>query len=1493
MKKTAKILSVLLALTLLCTGLVFAVFAESGNAVRVTHSDGTSVEYATYDEAWNNLRTGDTITLLKDATSANHPLDAGIELTVDLNGFTLDGSDSGSFLFNVSGTLNIVGEGKIISSGTSSMGIAFIDVDRPDDKVFVDGEKMGIDVIGAGSSNVAFYAKSGEISLNNVNVSYNLSGTSSEGLIKAEGEGSINLYNCEVYCMVGTTVIVGGNGKVNAKFSGFTAGGYDPDVAGTCTALLLDEAKGGISTATFDHCTLIARSAVYKNSQLLVTSPKSKEDLAHGKVDFTDCTLFTNWRLLVGRKYTEYTSSGLEGKVDPRETTFSFINCNLAASKIHLNEANSLGEEKSLGDDHSIIRSNNTVYMAGTSIKTSNEVGYFDAPKVDGVATITFGEGMKLGENSPSNVKYESDDLKLHINPFYDSGKTQYKYILSATEPTYDYTGVIDLDFDTLFLYTVAQDGSASIPGYGHHFTTGVAARTGSVSTGTNRFDNNNYYKFSTVYEKLPSSSADQFMSINIGWKAAETSYVVWEMDYMTETVPSVDLSMYLCHTGKANSSSSAQTSDNGYGKLIVKQSSDGKYYFEFCQINVNSFDFTPGEWAHITVVARYTPDSNGGFVVKNLLYLNDELAAEYDGNTYLSNRKIDLTIGSLRLHHTKSGTVDPNATDCFDNIRIRRYAAGYNGSNVTDLYDANDKGVTTLPNNGNFTYYTTERPLSNIVARIEDKYYDSLEKAVADANGEKTITLVADYDGTYCVSEPMVIDTNGYSIKFSTLAGTQGYYRASLVGTVQTWSKPTSIRQVSSIVNWHYDPANTDQTEQAMFPRGTYIEYNGTKTSSIQFDAEGYMITVVGWSTEPGGEALTDLGVAEQSGDVHFYAVFARTSQALYTGTLNGEFVYGMSYDELRSLLNGNSNATIYAKLHRDINVYSFNIPIASGAVAELDLNGRSITASFKANMFESGENAKFSLYSSSGESRIFFKTVDATTPDNHHKGAPLINNNKDGAEVIIGAKDHDGTYAGNLYYSGACLIDTSTGLNTTYVIGGTYVRSVNDYSGFVITRSTNNIIIKDATISSYVHDRNIFQLDSGNARGDVTVDNCTIIGTNNAVVGALDAGNTLTFKNTTFYNCILNGNERLTYDVGCKADKIFTNYVANGAKVIETDKQTTLTYRYNAYGDSVNFDASTFNYEIFEEQINTKMLYTIVDEAYEVNNLNNVLYSLTIHNDFVIKVYVPTVATEFIRISNEIGEDLLANASTTVLEDDGNEYYVFNVPVTALEVGNSYAFRFTLDDGVNSVAVKEVSVEKYLTQILNDGAQSVASKQLMMAAANYANEAYKLLNGNENTAMVAILANADYQQYMPQANTDLGQLYDTTALSAAIRQAQLQLDAHPNLVFTTQKGFVGTITISYELAGQQVSKTYRITPVASAKEVVYINFEELKAYQLNQTITITAVGTVGDDAVEVSGQYSLGTYIQNLESNATNADFARALSTFATCAEAYLLSE
>lgn len=61
---------------------------------------------------------------------------------------------------------------------------------------------------------------------------------------------------------------------------------------------------------------------------------------------------------------------------------------------------------------------------------------------------------------------------------------------------------------------------------------------------------------------------------------------------------------------------------------------------------------------------------------------------------------------------------------------------------------------------------------------------------------------------------------------------------------------------------------------------------------------------------------------------------------------------------------------------------------------------------------------------------------------------------------------------------------------------------------------------------------------------------------------------------------------------------------------------------------------------------------------------------------------------------------------------------------------------------------------------------------------------------------------------------------------------------------------------------------------------------------YQLNDSITITAAGTVGGGEISVTGQYSLGTYIQNPDAAATDACFAKTLFTLAKASLDYWIS-
>ena len=113
--------------------------------------------------------------------------------------------------------------------------------------------------------------------------------------------------------------------------------------------------------------------------------------------------------------------------------------------------------------------------------------------------------------------------------------------------------------------------------------------------------------------------------------------------------------------------------------------------------------------------------------------------------------------------------------------------------------------------------------------------------------------------------------------------------------------------------------------------------------------------------------------------------------------------------------------------------------------------------------------------------------------------------------------------------------------------------------------------------------------------------------------------------------------------------------------------------------------------------------------------------------------------------------------------------------------------------------------------------------------------------------------------------------------------------LDADPHFLFTVQKNFTGTITITYKVKGEDVNHTVNVTAVKEGANAVTVEFAKLRMYQLNDSFTITAVGTAGETAVNATTTYGLGAYILGLEAEDVNADFAKALSTFAKAAKAF----
>ena len=271
------------------------------------------------------------------------------------------------------------------------------------------------------------------------------------------------------------------------------------------------------------------------------------------------------------------------------------------------------------------------------------------------------------------------------------------------------------------------------------------------------------------------------------------------------------------------------------------------------------------------------------------------------------------------------------------------------------------------------------------------------------------------------------------------------------------------------------------------------------------------------------------------------------------------------------------------------------------------------------------------------------------------------------------------------------------------------------------------------------------------------------------------------------------------------------------------------------------------------------TELYYYIhsTEEATDITIKGDMKYNLSLYADFDVNVFVKD-----------------ANGEYTI---DGVKYTKYTKGIAANNLASDLAFdiEFALD-GVTYTERVTVNVLEYATTVLNKADVSHQMKRVMIAALDYANEAYALVSGNTNAQIEAILNNPAYAEYAVEPNTEYGPAneYDLSALISAV---QLQLDSNVAFVLKVANGFTGEITIEYaDYKGQIWTKTYTVEEGQQ-----YIVLDDLKVYNLDAIFTISGNG--------ISGQYNLGQYIKALVENNIDADFAEALFTYAKVAQAY----
>ena len=1518
MKRFTKILCLVMALALLCVGLAFIVSAEDAKQAKIVAMDGTETTYDTFADALAKIKNGDTIVLLDDVTTTGGAFkNAADGYTIDLNGHTLDGSAATVYLFNVQNTtLNIVGNGTIYSPNYKDKGLVLINKDYPESVININGGNKGINIIGEGDNiNKVINMYAGTMNISNATFTYGGSKYNSEMFV-LQHNSSMNLTNVTTYQTLNYVFTLYDNASVNAKYCDFRSGSYTDMRDGTSTISAglvmvrnVDYATGTNPAEkvyfTMENCTAVAHTSGNKTGQLINLQNKIVSDVQTGhnsELLFNNCTLVSSWRFIIG------THDKDDAELKHRTTTLTFNNCNISIAKIN-KDINS-----AVKADDSFVRGNELVYFNGCYIRKnadSNSTFFDVAQQTDAQKdlpkSVTIGEGtylhLPIADINKANykdgvftgytnvLKLANDSLKL-----IDISKTDkdHQTYVGTEAPTYDTLSQMAVDFEASWALVVSTGATTESTKYVYNnlLNDKTNLRGGSYTVGVNKYDNNNYIRFET---ETTSFSSDPYFPLLGKYYFTETAYTVVELEVMTETVhPGTNIYMNYRYSKLNNGSWGDSNGDSGDAKLYIGyDASTGKNYLQFNRVRIRDYEYDAGEWVNIAIVTKIAAnkDADGNllsYAITTLAYVNGELLGETTSSPVhaVSAERKDFYVNELRYHFDKSNQ-PANATACFDNVRIKQYGLDYTGA-IAGMFGT--ENAKTLPEGAGFSFYET-RPLGNPVASVDGVFYDTVEEAIANANGN-TVTLFTDVEEPVMINTPVKIDTQGYNVKFvtGTTVAEGMYYIINNNGNVLEWAKvsgnPTAIATIVHFI----DGAGSIGKTIGMYPIGTEIVYRGTGIKEQTVTEDGKIVEFIGWTTTQGSNELYTLGTVTTTGTLNLYPVYKEIGSALYTVTV-GENVYAgtTANDLLTDLGKCTKTETTYIKLFGDMVENKLEIIIPEGCTVEFDLNGHMIAAHAKQNTFKTSTNSVIYLYSSVPNGRVFVKNKDIAS-GNDNNGGTLLHNSGKNAKAYIGAKD--GQYGENLFYAGAAVIDTGTDYNETYIDGGYYVRNLVDYSGFFVTRGPNKMEIKNATIVNNSSTNASMNMPGANSVW--TIDNCTVVGKSateqTIVIANVGENSTALITNCEFYNSNTNSKDGVTYGAGNTSSANMTNKLA-GYKTVQTDIHKKMTIRYNVFGPQSEFATNGYSYEINEYEIDVATYFVMVEDSYAEPTVDDLMWNLTLHSDFTINVYLPKTYIDngtigYVR-NSRTGSIKAAEAQTAVI--DGVEYLVYAITVNADETDRNIQYRFTFNDELKSTYVVDLTVYKYVQTILNSSAQPQVAKELMMACADYVNEAYKLLKGEENANMAALLADEANAAYKPAANTNYGTAADTTAIADAIASAQMVLDADPHFLFTVQKNFTGTVTVTYKVKGEDVNYTVEVEAVADDAAAVTVAFDKLRMYQLGDSFTITAVGTAGEAAVNASTTYGLGAYILGLEAEDVNADFAKALATFAKAAKAY----
>ncbi len=750
-----------------------------------------------------------------------------------------------------------------------------------------------------------------------------------------------------------------------------------------------------------------------------------------------------------------------------------------------------------------------------------------------------------------------------------------------------------------------------------------------------------------------------------------------------------------------------------------------------------NYLDTTSGKWSHVSVVmyTTFDTDAETGKITKTYVtytyFINGVKATTSTATPTHYNGYLPEDCGhtSVRINGTSGN--DETQKTAVDNLTISYFTGNYGGEG-----DAKLEAMVAQVYNDSY-----EMPFGTAIASIGNTAYDDINKAIDAAEDGQTIALLGNVDGILVVNKPIIIDKNiydedgnatgeYYDITVSSTAlvpeekdGIIAFYEIQNASVEVYWDDCPGLFEdgVCTCPDEFKDHLMSDITESVML--NTVPLYTG---EIPKFEVvNGLAMEFVGWSYTQGGEVEELRPITPEDCDegyISLFPVYATVQYDIEIKDPNGESSYFFAKDYYTAISAAKSGSTVI--LYNDVETSS---GLTIDKVITIDLNGHSIRKWNISNVeyYLNTATNTTSVKTYGTKSSVFHigasdahLIIKSSQPGGSIYNGTLFEKNlywdNDNRSVLVKETAHGGIMGGSIVGWGSAtnatvtiygenlstycssLVDADNGAakgSTVNIYGGTYYRTVSDYSALLTNRNGANFNVKDATF--FGNDATLLYVWSSKTgeHQDMTFENCTFV-----------EGDFYTEDSAkiTFKGCKLQsiGFKKGTYadiskfilDSGCHVNGAEGNLghsvIAEGYAVIASPHSETITrsaltaHKLNA--DKTDLDREA-TYNAGTKDVTYTFDYVVVDAA---NDIVNVKWVDAEGNLFAeTKALKNSIATAPVDCSVPSGDGWRNVMISKWTDKDGNE--------SDLAIGeeSEYIFYAAKDQGDDAVYVANVT--------------------------------------------------------------------------------------------------------------------------------------------------------------------------------------------------------